>query len=213
MTKTMKAPVGKSTPQTPQSDKITKNNVEIGVVIWSSEMRVGGNQNYDMALAKIDPGYYKDILLQYRGNKATPQSANRFVVTKVDDNLCDDKRVFLFGNSSGYKEGKLRTSKPAEVPKSPYGKFIGSPQSQDITVHDCIQVQSVRDHTVTREGDSGGLWVNENGDAVGIQVMIGEDSKIAFIHPMRLVMDYFHKNCDGSLRFLTPNDLPKQTNP
>jgi hypothetical protein len=61
-------------------------------------------------------------------------------------------------------------------------------------VHDCIKVISVKDHTVTREGDSGGLWVNEKGEAVGLQIMIADDATVAFVHPMKVVMDYFHNN-------------------
>ena len=60
----MAAPVGKSTPQSLQRDTIKKNGVEIAVVVCSTEMKVGGNRNYDMALAKIDPQYYKYISLQ-----------------------------------------------------------------------------------------------------------------------------------------------------
>ena len=207
MTQSMAAPVGKSTPRSLQRDTIKKNGVEIAVVVCSTEMKVGGNRNYDMALAKIDPQYYKYISLQYQGNRVSPSDAKRFIVSKVDDNLVDNKPVYLFGNATGYREGKLLTSKAADVPKCPYDKFIGSSGSQDVTVHDCIKVISVKDHTVTREGDSGGLWVNEKGEAVALQIMIADDSTVAFVHPMKVVMDYFHNNYDGSLRFLTESDL------
>jgi hypothetical protein len=213
MTKTMSVAVGKVTPQTQVKDKITKNNVEIGVVVCSSHMQIGGNQNYDMALAKIDPSYYKDISVQYQGRKASKDFAKSRVVTKVDENLFDGKLVYLYGHDSGYKEGKLLTSTPGDVSDAPYDKFIGASTSQNITMHGCIQVKSVKDHTVTREGDSGGLWVNDNGEAVGIQVMIASDASVGWIHLMRLVMDYFHNNYDGTLRFLTANDLPKHTVP
>jgi hypothetical protein len=60
-------------------------------------------------------------------------------------------------------------------------------------------------------GDSGGLWVNETGEAVGIQLMAGGD--FAWLHPMTLVMDYFKKHYDGSLRFLKASDLAKMSMP
>jgi hypothetical protein len=44
------------------------------------------------------------------------------------------------------------------------------------------------------------------GEAVGIQVMV--QGEIAWIHSMNLVMKYFHDHYDGSLRFLTPSDIP-----
>ena len=42
------------------------------------------------------------------------------------------------------------------------------------------------------KGDSAGLWVNEAGEAVGMQVLVQDD--IAWIHPMTPVMKYFHDN-------------------
>jgi hypothetical protein len=110
----------------------------------------------------------------------------------------------LFGRSSGYVEGELLTSVPAAISPAPYHTFIGADTKQDITLHGCIKIRSVSEAKAF-QGDSGGLWVNESGEAVGVQVMVEDD--IAWVHPMTLVMSYFHAHYDGSLRFLTSNDL------
>lgn len=160
-----------------------------------------------MALAKIDSKYYKSIFVRYGGSKRQIRSedSKSFFVTKVDSSLSEGKRVFLFGRSSGYVEGKLLTSEPADFPKAPYGELIGQKTDEDITLHGCIKVQALDADIKAIRGDSGGLWVNEKGEAVGIQVIV--QGYIAVIHPMTLVMDYFHQHYDGSLRFLTPNDF------
>ena len=209
LAKNLITPVSRLKQPSDRRDKITKNGVEIGEVVCSSEIRIGGNMNYDIALAAIDPAHYHRISLQYSASTKNQSSGQKFHVTKVDRNLFDGKKVYLFGHISGYSEGKLKTSKPADVNQAPYDKFINSSAKQNITVHDCIIVESANGQTVTREGDSGGLWVNDDGEAVGIQVMVGHETNVAWIHPMSLVMDYFWANYDASLRFVTSNDLPK----
>jgi hypothetical protein len=211
LTRTMNAPVSKVTPQI-LKDKITKNNVDIGVVVCSSQIQVGGTQNYDMALVKIEPKYYDRISLEYRPSKGFTNSGKSFFVTKVDDNLSNGKPVFLYGHTSGYRAGKLLTCNPADVTGAPYGRFIGAATNQNITIHGCIKVESVDNISASLEGDSGALWVSDKGEAVGIQIMNGHDD-LAWVHPMKLVMDYFHSNYDGSLRFLAQSDLPKPTGP
>jgi hypothetical protein len=206
LTRTLNTAIDKLTPDS-FTNKVTVKDVAIGVIVCSCQIQVHGHQNYDMALAKIDSKYYKYILLQYRGSKSRRSGDNSksFFVTKVDYNLYEEKRVFLFGHTSGYVEGKLLTSEPADFPEAPYGKLLCEKTDQNITLHDCIQVQALDADIKAMQGDSGGLWVNENGGAVGIQVIVQGD--IAVIHPMALVMAYFHRHYDGSLRFLTPNDL------
>jgi hypothetical protein len=210
LTRTLNTAIDKVTPES-FTNKVIVKDVAIGAVVCSCQIQVHGHQNYDMALAKIDSEYYKYISLQYRGSKSQRSGGNSksFFVTKVDYKLCEEKRVFLFGHTSGYVEGKLLTCEPADHPEAPYGKLLGEKTDQNITLHDCIVAQALDADITAIQGDSGGLWVNETGGAVGIQVIVQGD--IAVIHPMALVMAYFHRHYDGSLRFLTPNDLSEFT--
>jgi hypothetical protein len=43
--------------------------------------------------------------------------------------------------------------------------------------------------------------------AVGIQLLGGQATHTASIHPMSVVMDYFHRMYDASLRFLPEAEL------
>jgi hypothetical protein len=208
LVKMINAPVSGTTPESQLKDKSKQGNSEIGTVVCSGQIQVGGLQNYDIALTKIDVDYYKYISLQYEGS--SPQTnAKRFFVTAVETQLRKGQPVFLYGFTSGYVEGKLLTIQPADIPNAPYGGFIGAATNQNITLHNCIIVEPVTKDAIllSSPGDSGGLWVSEHGKAVGIQVLGGIDDPIAWIHPMTLVMEYFHLNYDGNLRFLTANDL------
>ena len=53
MVKTINVAITSTTPQVQLTNGIVKNDVEIGVVVCSGSVRVGGQENYDLALAKI----------------------------------------------------------------------------------------------------------------------------------------------------------------
>jgi hypothetical protein len=107
--------VGKSTPGTTRLDPVWSTGIPIGEVVCSCSIRKGEASNLDIALARIDRRYYKHIELGYFGNVADRKEEKRFIVTGVDTNLYEGKVVYLFGNSSGVKVGKLKDVKPTTL--------------------------------------------------------------------------------------------------
>jgi hypothetical protein len=204
-------PVEKRTPSIQITDTARIKNNILGKVVCSSTIRKEAQQNLDIALVRVEPQYHSSISLQYQGTTVEGDTVT-FMVDKVDDKLAPGKAVFLFGHSSGVRKGTLKDSKPESVGNAPYHSLIGEKTPENITLHDCLTVeQGHKKWSLTLEGDSGGLWVSADG-AVGLQLLGGSGTFEASIHPMTLVMKYFHDHFDGSLRFLRPSDLTKRHN-
>lgn len=136
-------------------------------------------------LGKIKPGS------GIKGASADSGSIGGFLINQK-------REIFLFSDAHVLTQ-KLNTAIDKVTPDSFTNKVIVKEVAIGAVVCSCqIQVHGHQNYDMA-------LWVNENGGAVGIQVIV--QSEIAVIHPMALVMAYFHRHYDGSLRFLTPNDL------
>ena len=206
LTKTRDAKTASSDKKDPVS---SVSGAPIGEVVCNCAIRTGAVPSYDIALVKLNDDVCRCVTLQYQGK--TPESVEKsFRVSAIDTKLQVGKQVFLFGNSSGMKEGKLKTVEPTTYEKAPYDRAKSDPK-EEISLHDVISVELAHkgaSYSLSVQGDSGGLWVSADG-AVGMQLLGGVGTAVAWIHPMSTVLGYFHKSYDSTLRFATDKDLER----
>lgn len=203
LVKVLSKPCGKNTTDRETKDPVCIGKTQVGAVVCSCSIGKGKWPNYDIALAKVDPEYYSRINLAYDGT-TQEKKHRRYLIDKIDYNLCEGKSVFLFGDSSGVKEGKLKKVTYQNYETAAYKNKQGTIQLDHTIVVE--KANNIGAYSLTLEGDSGGLWVSNEG-AVGLQILGGVGTNEAWIHPMYAVMDYFKKMYDGSLRFLQESDL------
>jgi hypothetical protein len=179
-----------------QSNEVFACGVAVGKVVYHGKIALDKTPNYDVALAEVYPAMYDKINLEYHREG----SANRRAM-KSDSSLTEGKVVYLYGATSATaKEGRITT--PTGDPRQVW--YHQGDKKLLVELHDLVQVQNPdpsRQPEFSLEGDSGGLWIGDDG-AAGIQIAGGAEDKEASILPMDIVLKFFHK-FDPSLAFLT----------
>jgi hypothetical protein len=182
-----------------QKDKVKAHTGEaIAEVVWHTRYTKEG-PNRDIALARVEPEFCKLLTLGgiYKGHN----SEKHFTVVKADSKPNEGMVVHLLGASTGHKVGKIKSENPGIV-QAEFGEAL-------VKYCDLVEVEpDAKDVGLAIGGDSGGLWVNDGGDAVGMQITGGSGHNSCF-HPIGVIMEQVHKY-DPSLRLLVASDIPNE---
>jgi hypothetical protein len=199
------------------SNEVKVEGTVVGKVVYHNKIRDESScrqvsaMNYDIALAELYESCYWSIDTEYSAPFSEEKGERSCFINKIDNNLHKGKPVYLYGAVSGVKKGVIKDTKPitAIAPNYP------GPEGKETAVplHDIVVIEKAPNtpyRSLAREGDSGGLWVSDDG-AVGLQILGGVENPEAWVHPMRSVLIQFMKY-DQTLRFLQQSDLAKHKN-